>query len=267
MLKVTVGSVQVVALVDNIVPYPFEAVYRGSDAALAAARGYAIEGNVVMNFGCFLIRDGGTTTLVDTGWGPENGGKLLEELDAAGIHRDEVDVVTFTHLHGDHTGWTLDRAGGWPLFPRARYLVPRKDWDHYAAARPAPESYTRDVAPLAAAGVMDLFEGERTFSPSLTSVETPGHTPGHTSFVIVSGGERGYVLGDVVLGDADAADPALENTFDWDSGIAGVTRKRVIAQLVADGSLVGGSHLPPPGLGRFVRVDGGTGWQGYTTGG
>lgn len=267
MEKVRVGSVELVALVDNEKGYPIDSVYRGSESALAAARGYFAEGDVLLNFGCFLIRDGASTVLVDTGWGPENGGKLLEELDAAGVHRDEIDVVTFTHLHGDHTGWNVDRSGSGPLFPAARYLVPRKDWDHYAAADPQPASFGRDMKPLEASGVVELFDGEHTISGSVVAAPTPGHTPGHTSFVIASGGERGYVLGDVVLSPADAADVSLENTFDWDNRIAAETRRTVVEQLVNDGSMVGASHLPAPGLGRFVRTEGRTAWQGYTGGG
>lgn len=267
MEKLRVGSVELLALVDNEKAYPVDSVYRGSESALAVARRYFADGDVVLNFGCFLIRDGGSTVLVDTGWGPENGGKLLDEIEAAGVHADEINVVTFTHLHGDHTGWNIDRNGSWPLFPAARYLVPQKDWDHYASADPQPASFLRDMKPLEAAGVIHLFDGERTVSPSLTAVPTPGHTPGHTSFVIASGGERGYILGDVVLSPADAADVSLDNTFDWDSGIAAETRRRVVEQLVSDGSIVAASHLPAPGLGRFVRVDGGTAWQGYTPGG
>jgi glyoxylase-like metal-dependent hydrolase (beta-lactamase superfamily II) len=237
-------------------------VYTGAGDALNDYKHYLNEdGAVVLNFGCFLLRDGNMTVLVDTGWGPEMQGKLPEELAAAGVSPGEVDQVLFTHLHGDHTGWNIDRATGKPLFAKATYLVPGADWAHYSRQAPPPESFTRDVEPLSKLGCMELFEGERQLSPSLTAVPTPGHTPGHTSVAISSGAAKGFILGDVVLSPIDAEEPDFQNSFDWDHEIARTTRLRMLAQLSGDGSIVGASHLPPPGLGRFVKDGTKTRWQ------
>jgi glyoxylase-like metal-dependent hydrolase (beta-lactamase superfamily II) len=108
---------------------------------------------------------------------------------------------------------------------------------------------------------MELFEGERQLSSSLTAVPTPGHTPGHTSVAISSGAAKGFILGDVVLSPIDAEEPDFQNSFDWDHEIARTTRLRMLAQLSSDGSIVGGSHLPPPGLGRIVKDGTKSRWQ------
>jgi glyoxylase-like metal-dependent hydrolase (beta-lactamase superfamily II) len=253
---ISVGTVRVSALVDAVQAYPAAAVYpRGGDI-VERYRGLLDEnGAVVLNFASFLVHDGARTVLVDTGWGPEHGGQLLAELAAAGATAGDVDTVIFTHLHGDHTGWNLDRASGKPLFPRARYLAPRADWDHYSAQDPKPASFVRDMLPLESAGQLDLLSGEVVLSPSLVAVPTPGHTPGHTSVAITSGGEHGFILGDVVISPIDPQEPELENVFDWDSAIAGATRRRTLPELAANRAMVGASHLPPPGLGRFVELD------------
>jgi len=262
--RVQVGSVTIVALVDNVQSYPATAVYPSAgDLVREFGRYLDGQGNVALNFGAFLVLDGERRILVDTGWGPEYQGKLLEELAAAGIRPDEVDTVVFTHLHGDHTGWNIDRGSGRPLFSRARYLVPKADWEHYAAQQPPPDSFVRDVQPLEGAGCLELIEGERRLTDSVTTVPTPGHTPGHTSVAIVSGGERGFILGDVVLSPIDAERPELENSFDWNHELARATRLQVMDRLEAEGALVGASHLPPPGLGRFVRVEGRRLWQAW----
>jgi glyoxylase-like metal-dependent hydrolase (beta-lactamase superfamily II) len=262
MERRTVGNVEVIALVDNIQRYPATAVYTEAGEGLKRYAGMLdAEGQLELNFASFLLVDGDRKVLVDTGWGPEFEGRLLAEMAAAGVKPGEVDTVIFTHLHGDHTGWNFDRASGRPLFPAARYLVPKGDWDHYAAEQPPPDSFTRDVAPLKGLGLLDLIEGETTLTPSLTAVPTPGHTPGHTSVAITSGGQRGFILGDVVISTIDAAEPSWANSFESDTTIARATRQAVIARLASDGSLVGASHLPVPGFGRFVSKAGTTGWE------
>lgn len=270
MQKVTVGSIEMTALVDLEQAYPATAVYPNAGDLSPFARYLSADGAVTLNFASFLVRDGSTVLLVDTGWGPEHQGKLLAELAEAGVKTGEVTHVLFTHLHGDHTGWNIDRQSGRPIFSHARHLVPKADWDYYEAqaeqaknaGKPWMGSFHRDVLPLGAAGLVDLIEGETTISTGLTAIPTPGHTPGHTSVVITSGNERGLVLGDVVITPIDAENPDLANSFDWDNAIALKTRKQVVDRLINDGSLVGASHLPAPGLGRFVRIDGKQHWQG-----
>ncbi len=253
MQKTQVGEVEVVGLSDGQQAYEAAKVYPDAGDRLP-------DGNVELNFGCFLLRADGRTVLVDTGLGPEAKGGLLDELSAAGVGPDEIDVVFFTHLHGDHTGWNVDRTTGKPTFSGARYLVPKGDWDHYFASQ-AAGSFKRDIVPLEPLGCLDLFAGERALSASLTAIPTPGHTPGHSSLVIDSGGERGIILGDVVLSDADVEAPRLSNSFDWDHSFARGTRLALLGRLEREGAVVGASHLPAPGLGRFVRVEGRRVWR------
>lgn len=264
MEKRSVGSVEILALVDNVMAWPATSVYVDFESHVERFRGYFDDaGNLALNFGCFLVRDGGFTLLVDTGWGPEFNGRLPAELEAAGVRPEEIDAVLFTHLHGDHTSWNIDRATGQPRFPRARHLVPRADWEAMRPGGSQPaESCQRDVAPLITLGMVDFLEGEeRTLSPSLTAVPTPGHTPGHTSVAIAAAGEHGFILGDVIISKVDAELPELKNGFDSSAETAYATRRQVIERLLRERALVGASHLPAPGFGRLVQRNGGTAWQ------
>ncbi|MBA4180205.1 MAG: hypothetical protein C0506_06400, partial [Anaerolinea sp.] len=244
MQEVRVGNLQLVALVDNVQLYPATAVYpEAGDALDAHAAHLDAEKRVALNFGCFFVADGDARLLVDTGWGPEYNGKLLEELREAGIEPASISRVLFTHLHGDHTGWNIDRASGKPVFANARYLVPKGDWGYYSSQATKPASFVRDVEPLYADGRVDLIEGEHRLSAGLTTVPTPGHTPGHTSVAISSAGERGFILGDVVISPIDVEEPSFKNSFDWDSGTALRTRLAMLDRLAGDGSMVGASHL------------------------
>jgi len=273
MQKTTVGDIEITALLDLVQTYPAATMYPGVGDTARFARGLDASGGVALAFSSFLVRDGGTLLLVDTGWGPEHNGRLLSELAEAGVKPAQVTHVLFTHLHGDHTGWNIDRHSGRAIFANARHLVPRADWDHYAkeaaaarandtSGRPWLGSFDRDVEPLQGMGLLDLISGEHAISPRLTAIPTPGHTPGHTSVAVTSGGESGFILGDVVISELDAQEPELESIFDWDRQLAVRTRKATVERLIAERALVAASHLPAPGLGRFVRAEGRQWWQG-----
>ncbi len=261
MQRVTVGNVEVVALVDMVQGYSADRVYAETAHRLGEFADSLEDGRVVLNFASFLLRADGRTILVDAGNGPEAQGRLLEELSAAGVRPDEIDAVLFTHLHGDHTGWNLDRETGTPRFPNARYLVPRGDWEHYRAQTPPPGSFMRDVAPLESLGVLDLIDSEHTLSPSLVTLHTPGHTPGHMAVAISSEGQQAYVIGDAFLTPIDVAEPDWITTWDWSAAPVRETRRMLLSRIEASNALVAASHLPVPGLGHFVRSEGRRTWR------
>lgn len=262
MHRITVGNVEIVSLFDLYFGFDPHRVWPSAGDGLEAYRDrLEANGDIGMDCLCFLLRADGRTTLVDTGMGPESSGRLLDELRDAGISPEEVDQVVFTHLHGDHTGWNLDRGTGQPLFSRARYLVPRGDWDEQTGASQPSGSFTRDVAPLRVLDRMELIDDGYVLGPSLTALHTPGHTPGHTSIAVTSGGEQALILGDVFLTTIDVEEPDWSSTFDSDMDVARRTRHAVLDRLEADGALVGAAHLRSPGLGRIVRVEGRRVWQ------
>lgn len=267
MQTVTVGNIDIVSLTDGRQAYPAASIYpKGGDTLLRFRDRLTADGGIELSFGCFLIRADGQTILVDTGNGPERNGQLLEELETAGVRREDISVVVFTHLHGDHTGWNIDRGSGRPLFPAARYLVPRADWEHYRTREQVPASFTCDVVPLEAMGCLELIEGERSIGPSVRTLSTPGHTPGHTSLVIVSGEERAAVIGDVVLSTIDVEEPTLVTSFDNDQALAVQTRLVLLERLEKEQAVVAASHLQAPGLGRVVRIEQRFAWRGISVG-
>ncbi|MGD9889759.1 MAG: MBL fold metallo-hydrolase [Dehalococcoidia bacterium] len=261
---VQLGNATIVALSDMERAYPAATVYPDAGDALTAYTTFLTDtGEVLLNFGCYVIQADGRTVLVDTGWGPGLQGRLLDELSAAGIRPDAIDAIIFTHLHGDHIGWNIVRDGdeSRARFARARYLVPEADWHHYRAQPEPPALFREQIIPLESLGVMDLIGGEYVLSPSITTVATPGHTPGHLSVAITSGGEHGFVLGDIVISAIDAQETDWTNAFDWDKELARQTRRAVVERLERDHALVAASHLPNPGFGRIVRRDGQRRWE------
>jgi glyoxylase-like metal-dependent hydrolase (beta-lactamase superfamily II) len=210
--------------------------------------------------GSYVLRSPEGTILVDTGVGPQAmgvGGRLLVELENAGVYPEDVDTVFLTHLHGDHLGWSV-KPDGEPVFPEARYVTQAAEWEISAPY------LGRAVAGLDDLGVLELLDGEEPISEELTAIPTPGHSPGHSSLLVSSGGEQALVSGDAIVHPAQATEPTWNVHFDMDKEQAARTREMLLAWLEADGMIVAAGHIPGSGFGRVVRGRGEEGrryWQ------
>ena len=228
-------------------------------------------GNAVVSFHCFVVRGDGRVVLIDTGWGPELGppgapksrGALLDRLAEIGLQPADIDVVAFTHLHADHVGWNLaydgDRVS--PRFENARYLVSEQDWDFFSARDENHPNIARQALPLDRMGVLDTFTDGHRLTPSVTAVATPGHTPGHSSFMVRSDGEQLFILGDLIHHPVVATETDWVHRFDADAEEAVMTRRRRLDQLEQDRTLAAAGHLNHPTFGRFERRAGQRVWQ------
>ena len=263
--KVTVGNVEVISLVDSPMEFPWTAFFPGKDPAIFEPYRSLYPSSFGDNkfrtqASCFAIRSQGKTILCDTGIGPGPHdwlgglrGRLIDDMKAKGVSPDEVDVVVFTHLHGDHVGWNLD-AGGAPNFPKAKYLVPQGDWDFFNKAL-ASSPQMGQVIPLKDLGKLELFSGEKALTAEVGTVPTPGHTPGHTSLMISSGGEKAVVMGDM------AHHPAQVDHIDWCSGFDAdhprttESRRKLFDQVESEGLVAAFCHFPEP-FGKLVKLEG-----------
>src|SRR3990170_9126587 len=270
--RVTVGNVEIVALLDTPMEFDWAMFFPNnprSDFDPYTERypeSYAASGKFATNAQCYALRSQGKTVLVDTGLGPGPiaflggiRGNLVGDMKAKGIPPDSVDVVVFSHLHGDHVGWNLT-PDNVPTFASARYWVPQADWDFFGqAARANPQM--QQVLPLKDLGVLELFSGEKAITPEVTTYPTPGHTPGHTSLMISSGGAKALIAGDLAHHPAQVDRTEWCSGFDGDAKQAVETRRKVFDQLEADGLLAAICHFPDPGFGKLVRLEGKRIWQ------
>ena len=214
----------------------------------------------------FLINTGTHLVLVDAGtaqcFGPTLGA-VVDNIRAAGYQPEQIDTVLLTHLHPDHACGINDQ--GKAAFPNATVYVSKGDADFWlskdiaskaaAEQRPMFEKSMEAVAPYVANNKLKIYAAGETLLPGVKVVPTPGHTPGHTSYLFTSKGDNLLVWGDIVHSHSiQFARPDVSLEFDTDSKQAIATRKAIFAEAAKDKLWVAGAHLPFPGLGH-VRAD------------
>ncbi|HRE19587.1 MAG TPA: MBL fold metallo-hydrolase [Rhabdaerophilum sp.] len=218
--------------------------------------------NTVLNV--TLIKDGEDWTILDAGSGGNflpGSGKLAANLEAAGIDKAKVKKVIFTHGHPDHLWGAIDEFDS-DLFPNASYQISEGEWAFWQS----PDVYSKlpEDRHMFAAGAQRIlkaiaekttrFKPGQEVAPGIVAVDTPGHTPGHVSFAVSSGGKSVLVLGDAITHKAISfLHPEWKSGSDTDVEMAAATRKKLLDQLATDKLPFIGYHLPSPGLGRAEK--------------
>ena len=121
--------------------------------------------------------------------------------------------------------------------------------------------FSEQVRPLADMGLMELMEGETALTAEVSSLPTPGHTPGHTCVAISSGKQKGIVLGDAIHHPAQIAEPGWTPRPDHNPRLSAETRAALVQRLEDDGAVGFGGHFASPGFGRVARQHGQRHWQ------
>ncbi|MDO5102604.1 MAG: MBL fold metallo-hydrolase [Lautropia sp.] len=288
-----IGQLQVTALLDGTLWLPAEVMKGLSGKTVQTmlremhvpkqADGSQLAINVL------LVRRGDRLMLVDAGSGRCMGdgvGKLLENLKHAGVSPEQITDVLLTHAHPDHvcgllgegdravfgkaTLWLSDREGTYWLSDRQKRRAPKD-------AQPYFDMAVKALQPYQAAGRLKLFAEKDQLPPGVTALQTPGHTPGHVSWLI-DGAEKSpprpsvrqrakqapyqlLVWGDIVhMHAVQFAQPGAWLAFDVDPEQAIKTRKRMLARASQNGWWVAGAHLPFPGIGHVAKDRQGYRW-------
>ena len=189
--------------------------------------------------------------------------RFLEDLATAGYPRESIDVVLCTHLHVDHVGWNTMRVDGrWvPTFPNARYLLARTEFDYWREEESGLEDRSRSpfhdsVRPVWEAGLVELVETTHQVCPEVALEPTLGHTPGHVSVRIRSGGPKGVedalIAGDFIHHPCQLTHPEWDTPADYDGAASTETRRRMFGELAGTQTLVIGTHFSAPTAGHVV---------------
>jgi glyoxylase-like metal-dependent hydrolase (beta-lactamase superfamily II) len=211
----------------------------------------------VVNTGRQLIMfDAGTGGLL-----APTAGRWMTNFRAAGYAPEQVDLIVVSHFHGDHIQG-IRAAEGNPVFPNTRIMVPQAEWDFWMdeaqmgrareAMKPVFRGVRRVFDPVAAE--VERFAGDKEIAPGVRSIEAPGHTPGHTAFLVTSGPDSLLIWSDTTnKPELFVRHPEWQAVFDMDGVRAAATRKRMLDMAASERMPVAGYHFPFPAIGFIAR--------------
>ncbi len=266
--RLMLGQFEVTALSDGTVDLPVDQLLKEpADTTRKAMAAHFLAVPTETSVNAFLVNTGTKLVLVDTGAGALFGptlGRLVASLKAAGYEPGQVDDVLVTHMHPDHVGGLV--AAGQVVFPNATLHLGQADVDALMKAAPPAdgkpaEPGPRDmVAPYAAAKHLQPVVADGEIVPGIRAEAAHGHTPGHTVYVVESGGRKLLLVGDLIhVGAVQFAHPEVTISFDSDTKAAAAARAKVFHEAAKEGAWVGAAHLQFPGIGHLKAN--GAGWD------
>ena len=258
-----IGDIEITAISDGPFPASLDSFIEFDRAETERLAGKKVGDPLFLPVNCYLLRLGNKFALIDTGCGPTMGpdlGQLPNNLRVLGVSPEKIDHVLLTHIHPDHALGLLDAARR-AVFPNAELIVHEQEADFWLdrdAASGASERIRRNIAKGQGATapyrgrLRRVRDGEAL--PGVSATLLPGHTPGHTGWIVHSGNDAVMMWGDVVhLPAVQVPRPDAALVFDVDPVMARATRARTFDRVAADRLRVAGAHMDFPGFGYIVR--------------
>jgi glyoxylase-like metal-dependent hydrolase (beta-lactamase superfamily II) len=262
--RIMLGQFEVTALSDGAVNLDVVKLLSESAADTEAAlKASFLQNPLPTSVNAFVINTGRKLILVDVGGGTFFGpglGKLQSNLRAAGYSPEQVDDVLLTHMHRDHIGGLV--LNGALAFPNATIHADRRESEFWlseenldkapAAIKPRFQGAVAMLKPYVDAGRYQPFGKDAEVVPGVRSMESYGHSAGHTTYVVESEGQALWLIGDLIgVAAVQLQHPRVSIGFDGAADVAADTREQLLSAAAQQRFLIGAAHLPFPGLGHI----------------
>lgn len=216
--------------------------------------------SIPVYFNMAFIDTGLEKILIDTGVGHDpnqsSHGFLYENLASIGVDFADVDIVLISHAHADHIACNTD-ADGFPLFPNARYLIWKDEWEYWTGASILKEANHHTMAVrrnlLGLCDRIEILTFEGSISPGVSVVTAFGHTPGHLAVHVQSEGEHFLYTADAFHHPLHISYPEWVYYSDVDYKQSRQSRLKLLNLAANTDALVSGYHMAFPALGRIAR--------------
>jgi len=264
-----VGSIEVTAVYDGIWRKPHDPTFI-KNASVEETREALAKAGLTTEFmpiplTVIVLKIGDKYVMVDSGSGvgqwQANATNLPSNMKAAGIDRSQIGTILVSHFHPDHVWGLMEKGTNAAVFPNAELIVSSTEynwWTEPGRVEKLPEG--RRPAGKRIGDVFPswknwkLVEDNAEVAPGVRLLAAPGHTPGHSAFLVTSGKDQLIVSNDAMYVPALLAPhPDWQGAYDQDGATAVATRRKLMDRIIADKTMVCGAHFPFPGSGTFTR--------------
>jgi glyoxylase-like metal-dependent hydrolase (beta-lactamase superfamily II) len=208
---------------------------------MASAR-FGIDYEVIVKGNNLKLREGflalANVTLIRTPDGPwlfdcghySNRIGVLKGLQRAGLTPADIKVVFLSHLHFDH-------ANNIDLFPQARVIGSRREFDYAAAPHPEDILIPWRIQDQLRKHDLQFIEGDGELAPGIRHMAAPGHTPGLQVLILDTDSKGTVVLaGDAIKYVKEVMARRCDMAFDTaENGTASIRRILDMADRIVPG--------------------------------
>ena len=262
-----IGDFQVTAINDGYFDRPLDGFVKNAplaDVQTVLAESSLAGDKLRIPFTTSVINTGSKLIMIDAGngnSGAPTSGAWMENFKAAGFKPEDVDLIIFSHFHGDHINGLRLKDGSSP-FANAEIMVPATEWAFWM------DDGQRSRAPDGLKGGFDgvhrvfdpikdkviRYEAGKELVPGISSIAAYGHTPGHTAFSVASGSGKLMLMQDTTNHPAlFVRKPEWSAIFDMDGPVAAESRRKMLDMAIAEKAQVAFYHAPFPATGTIVK--------------
>lgn len=267
--KYKVGSIEVTAVYDGIWRKPHDPTFI-KNASVEDTKEALTKAGLTTEFmpiplTVTVLKIGDKYIMIDSGSGvgqwQANATNLPANMKAAGIDRDKISTILVSHFHPDHVWGLMEKGTNAAVFPNAELIVNSTEYNWWT--EPGRVEKLPDGRKPAGKRIGDVFptwknwklvEDNAEVAPGVRMIAAPGHTPGHSAFLVTSGKDQLMVSNDAMYVPALLAPhPDWQGAYDQDGATAITTRRKLMDRVIADKMMVCGAHFPFPGRGTFTK--------------